>query len=180
MLYEDPLIMEQTLQWIRSFVIAYNLCPFAKGPVNKNTLRLIVSDARKTPQALEDLMSEIHVLDTQASIETSLLLFPNAFKDFYTYLDLADVAEQLLITQNYEGIYQLATFHPNYYFADTYPEEASNYTNRSPYPMLHILREEQLAQAIAAYKNTDEIPERNKALLNQLGLEQIKKLISAL
>ena len=174
----DSLVVEQTLSWIRSFIIEYNLCPFAKVPVNKGTLRISVSDTKKKAQALEDLMEEVELLDRNPGIETTLLVFPESFKDFFAYLDFVDLAEQLLVEQDYEGIYQLASFHPDYYFADTNPEDASNYSNRSPYPMVHLLREESLEKAIAAYGNTEEIPKNNIATLNQLGLEKIKKIVT--
>ena len=174
----DSLIVKQTLNWIRSFIIEYNLCPFAKGPVNKGTLRINVSEAKKKAQALEELMVEVQLLDTNPEIETTLLVFADSFKDFFAYLDFVDLAEQLLVEQGYEGIYQLASFHPDYYFADTNPEDASNYSNRSPYPMVHLLREESLEKAIAAYGNTEEIPQNNIATLNQLGLEKIKKIVT--
>jgi len=174
----DSLIAEQTLNWIRSFIIEYNICPFAKGPVNKGTLRISVSETKKKAQALEDLMVEIHLLDEKPEIETTLLVFADSFKDFFAYLDFVDLAEQLLLEQGYEGIYQLATFHPDYYFADTDPEDVSNYSNRSPYPMVHLLREDSLEKAIASYGDTEFIPEKNIATLHKLGLEKIKKIVA--
>ncbi|MDI1352722.1 MAG: DUF1415 domain-containing protein, partial [bacterium] len=162
--------------WVRSFVIQYNLCPFAKVPVNQGTLRIAVTHNPKKAQALEDLMAEIHLLDQDPKIETTLLVFKDAFKDFFTYLDFVDLAEQLLQQLEYEGIYQLATFHPDYYFADTDPDDVSNYTNRSPYPMVHLLREDSLEKAIAAYGDTDQIPANNNVTLQKLGIKEILKL----
>jgi hypothetical protein len=173
----DSLIAKQTLEWVRSFIIKYNICPFAKGPVNKGTLRIVISNTSKKAQALEDLMTEVQFLDNNPEIETTLLIFANSFKMFFAYLDFADLSERLLQEQDYEGIYQLATFHPDYYFADTDPEDVSNYTNRSPYPMLHLLREDRLEKAISAYGDTEIIPQRNIATLNELGLEKIKKIL---
>ncbi|MCL9684676.1 DUF1415 domain-containing protein [Legionella maioricensis] len=173
----DSLIAQQTLDWVRSFIVKYNLCPFAKGPVNKGKLRIAVSNTSKKAQALEDLMTEVQFLDNNPEIETTLLVFTNSFKIFFTYLDFVDIAERLLQEQDYEGIYQLATFHPDYYFADTDPEDVSNYTNRSPYPMLHLLREDNLEKAISAYGDTEMIPQRNIETLHELGLEKIKKIL---
>ena len=173
----DTLIAKQTLDWVRSFIIKYNICPFAKGPINKGTLRIVVSDTSKKAQALEDLMTEIQFLDNNPEIETTLLVFANSFKMFFAYLDFVDLGERLLQEQDYEGIYQLATFHPDYYFADTDPEDVANYTNRSPYPMLHLLREDQVEKAISAYGDTEIIPQRNIATLHELGLEKIKKIL---
>lgn len=169
-------IAKDTLNWIRTFVIEYNLCPFAKGPVSKGNLRITVSNHKKRALALEELMSEIHAMDENQSIETSLLVFSDGFKDFFAYLDLVAYAEELIQQLDYEGIYQIASFHPDYYFIDTNPDDVTNYTNRSPYPMLHILREEQLEKAISAYGDTDKIPERNSKLLNEFGLERIQKI----
>ena len=173
---EIPTIIEHTLNWVRRFIIELNLCPFAKAPVNAGKLKIAVSETRKKAQALEDLMTEIHYLDEHPKTETTLLVFSEAFKDFFAYLDFVDLAEQLIHQLEYEGIYQLATFHPDYYFVDTDPDDVSNYTNRSPYPMIHLLREESLDKAIAAYGNTDGIPAKNIEIMNRLGLEKIKEI----
>lgn len=172
-------ISAQTLKWVRSFIIEHNICPFAKGPVNKGSLRIAVTDTQKKADALEALMSEIHLLDENPKIETTLLVFANAFKDFFAYLDFVDMAEELMQELEYEGVYQLATFHPDYLFADSDADDVSNYTNRSPYPMVHLLREDHLDKAITAYGNTELIPEKNIATMHALGLEQIKKILTA-
>lgn len=174
----SDLVIEYTLKWIRSFVVEQNLCPFAKGTLNKGTIRIITSNQKKQALALEDLMKEIHFLDENPQIETSLLVFSQGFKDFFAYLELVDLAEELLEQLSYDGVYQIASFHPNYYFVDTDPEDVTNYTNRSPYPILHILREEVLDKAIQAYGDTENIPEKNKETLQKLGLEAIKRIIS--
>ncbi|MFI4919572.1 MAG: GNAT family N-acetyltransferase [Legionellales bacterium] len=176
MLHAESLITEQTLNWVRHFIIKYNLCPFAKKPVNKGSLRIQVSAVKKKTQALEALLSEVVLLDQDQGIETTLLVFSHAFKDFFTYLDFIALAEQLLKVQGYEGIYQIATFHPDYCFADTETDDASNYTNRSPYPMLHLLREETLEKAIDAYGDTDKIPEKNTATMHQLGIKKLQEI----
>lgn len=177
MTHSNALITDHTLNWIRSFIIEYQICPFAKGPVNNGGLRICVSDNQKKAQALETLMTEIARLDQQPEIETTLLVFEHAFKDFFTYLDFVALAEDLINLQGYEGIYQIASFHPNYCFADTDPDDVSNYTNRSPYPMVHLLREASLEKAIAAYGDTSSIPEKNIATMHRLGLAQIKAII---
>ncbi|KTD62683.1 DUF1415 domain-containing protein [Legionella shakespearei] len=177
MTQSDPFIVKHTLNWIRSFIVPLNICPFAKGSVNKGTLRISVSESKKKAQALEDLMSEVLFLDENPAVETTLLVFSHAFKDFFAYLDFVDLAEQLIQVQGYEGTYQLASFHPDYYFADSDPEDVSNYTNRSPYPMLHLLREDMLEKAIHAYGDTDTIPEKNCTLMRELGLQKVQELI---
>lgn len=170
----DDIIIKETMDWVKSFVIHYNICPFAKGPVNKGTVRVHVSTSIKKAQALEDLMTEVFLLQSTPSIETTLLVFPDSFKDFLTYLEYVDLAEQLLYEQGFEGIYQLASFHPDYYFEGTEFEDSSNYTNRSPYPMVHILREDSLDKAIAAYGDTSIITERNILTLQKLALQGLK------
>ncbi|MFI4962949.1 MAG: DUF1415 domain-containing protein [Legionellales bacterium] len=161
-------ITDQTLHWVRSFIIKYNLCPFAKGSVNKGRLRIQVYLDKKQAKALEALMDEVFFLDNNTEIETTLLVLGNGFNDFFTYLNFVDKAEELMKEQGYEGVYQLATFHPDYCFADTDIDDVSNYTNRSPYPMLHLLREDMLEKAIAAYGDTSKIPEHNIATLKKI------------
>ncbi|WP_028388825.1 DUF1415 domain-containing protein [Legionella fairfieldensis] len=173
------LIIQHTQNWIRSFIIPLTICPFAKREIERGTLRIEVSSTKQIHVALEELITEMGVLDETPAIETTLLIFPFLFKDFFHYLDFVDLAEALLIKQGYEGIYQLATFHPDYCFADVEFDDASNYTNRSPYPMLHLLPETSVEKAIAYYGDTESIPENNIRTLRKLGLEQIKKIIMA-
>jgi len=173
----EDVILQQTINWIRSFIVAYNICPFAKHVVNNGTLKLQVSKATKTENALEDLMLNVAQLDTNTNIETSILIFPYLFVDFIDYLEFIDLSEALLFEQDYEGIYQLATFHPHYCFAGVLANDVSNFTNRSPYPMLHLLREDSVEQAIAFHGKTEEIPSENIATMHKLGLEKIKKIL---
>ena len=180
MIQSDVLCVKQTMQWIQDFVIQLNLCPFAKYEMDKGLARIMASQAETLEQALVDLMSEIKHLDEYANIDTVLLVFPNGFNDFFDYLDLVDRAESTLKTAGYEGVYQLATFHPHYCFAEVDPEDPSHYSNRSPYPMVHILKEEQLEKAIHYYGDTSTIPDHNIACLRQLGLNQIHQMMNAI
>lgn len=177
---EDHLISQQTLQWVRSFVIKHNICPFAQHALDKSGLTVEICHAKDKEAALEALMTAIWRLDSDADIETSLLVFPTLFNDFFHYLDFVDLAEQLMFDQNYEGIYQLATFHPQYCFADVDFDDVSNFTNRSPYPMLHLLRESSIDKAIEYYGDTDQIPENNIAKMQSLGLAEIQKQLNKL
>lgn len=172
----DQRSIQHTMQWVQSFVIGLNLCPFAKREVDRGSVRIQISSADTVEQALLDLMIEVELLNTKPSISTTLLVFPHFLTDFFDYLDCVDCAEALLVDAGYEGIYQLATFHPNYCFAGAAENDVTNYTNRSPYPMLHLLREEQVAEAIAYYGNTDTIPEDNMTCLRNLGLDAVKKM----
>jgi hypothetical protein len=178
MTHSDEYVIQHTENWIRSFIIQLNICPFAKREVERKTLRMQVSTTGKIEQALEQLIAELQLLDNEPTIETTLLIFPSLFKDFFDYLDFVDLAELLMFEQSYEGIYQLATFHPDYCFAEVDFEDSSNYTNRSPYPMIHILREDSVEKAIAYYGDTEKIPEANIKSMHRLGIEGIKKILA--
>ena len=167
--------IQRTKQWIQSFVIALNLCPFAKREMDNNTVKILVSPSITIENALTDFMVEIECLNLDKTIETTLLLFPHFLHDFFDYLDFVHLANTTLWKAGYEGIYQLATFHPKYHFHGTHVDDVTNYTNRSPYPMLHLLREDSLERAIAYYGDTETIPEKNIILLQTLGLDEVKK-----
>ena len=167
--------IQQTIQWINSFVIELNLCPFAKREMEKDPARIQVSASTTVEKGLIDFMVEIECLNLDKTIDTSLLLFPHLFSDFFEYLDFVYLANIMLVQARYKGVYQLATFHPNYCFEGASVDDVTNYTNRSPYPMLHILREESLDHAIAYYGNTEAIPKNNIIRLQNLGLDEVKK-----
>jgi hypothetical protein len=158
----DHQIKQQTIAWIRTFIIYYNICPFAKHTVHHETLAIeLARPDNNVEQALETMMTTLVHMDENADIETVLLVFPDFFSNFDDYLDGVALAEELLSMSGYEGIYQLATFHPDYCFADVSVTDVSNYTNRSPYPMLHILRENSIEKALDYYGDTSQIPENN-------------------
>jgi hypothetical protein len=169
--------IQQTIQWINSFVIALNLCPFAKREMESGSARIQVSPSTTVENGLINFMTEIDYLNIDNTTDTSLLLFPHLFSDFFEYLDFVHLANIMLVQAGYKGVYQLATFHPNYCFDGTSVDDVTNYTNRSPYPMLHILREESLDRAIAYYGNTEAIPENNIIRLRNLGLDEVKKCL---
>ena len=166
-----------TLQWIQTFIIPLNICPFAKREIDKGTVRLEVSPAENSNSAQKELIKEYQLLDDNPFIPTTLVIYCGLFTDFYDYLDFLDLANTNLIAQGYEGIYQLASFHPQYCFANTDYDDVTNYTNRSPYPMIHILREAQLDEAIQWYGDTQQIPLNNMNKLRELGLNALKKLV---
>ncbi len=168
--------IQQTMQWIHSFVIHLNLCPFAKREMDRGSARFKVSSAVLVKPGLDFFMTEIECLNITPDIETSLLIFPFFLTDFFEFLDFVKRAHSMLYKNGYEGVYQLATFHPDYCFADTQTDDVTNYTNRSPFPTLHILREENVERAIAAYGDTEKIPKNNIACLRNLGLERVKQL----
>jgi len=176
----DEQILHRTQQWLRSFIIELNVCPFAKQALEKNRIHYQVIRAIKNQIALEEFLLALIFLDNHPDIETTLLLFPSLFGQFHHYLDFVDYAERIIRENNYEGIYQLATFHPNYCFDGVESDDISNYTNRSPYTMLHILREESVDKAIGYYGDTEKIPEKNIALMRTLGLSKIEKILTSL
>ncbi len=168
--------IQQTKQWIQSIVIALNLCPFAKREMDNNTVRIKVSSATKFKTGINHFIREIEHLNLNPSTGTTLLLFPHFLSDFQKYLDFVDLANDVLVQTGKQGIYQVATFHPAYQFHDTNINDVTNYTNRSPYPMLHLLREEMLDRAIAWHGNTESIPENNILRLQSLGFTAVSKL----
>jgi hypothetical protein len=169
--------IEQTQQWIEAVVVGLNFCPFAKRELRKNAVRFVLNESGDMQEALEQLVMECEFLDAHPETETTLLILPSGFDDFLYYLDLTELAEDLLATQGYEGVYQVASFHPDYCFADADTDDAANYTNRSPYPMLHLLREASLDTAIDNYPDIDSIPENNMRKARTLGSDFFRKII---
>ncbi|MEO1412815.1 MAG: DUF1415 domain-containing protein [Bacteroidota bacterium] len=167
--------IQQTIQWVKAVVIKHNFCPFAAAELLRRRVRYGVGEGQNAEAHLALLAREWKHLDQQADTATTLLVFPEAYPDFADYLDFVGWAEALLRSLDYEGIYQLASFHPDYRFAGAEPEDPANYTNRSPYPMLHILREAQLERVLAAYHDPEGIPLRNIDLARSLGLELMRE-----
>ncbi|MBV1914438.1 MAG: DUF1415 domain-containing protein [Pseudomonadales bacterium] len=167
-----------TQAWVQSVVVGLNFCPFAAKEVASQRIRYQTSEVQSLQSTLETVAAELEELDQHSEIETTLLIFTKAFAEFYPFLDLLDLANQLIGDQGYEGIYQLASFHPNYCFADVQRDDPSNYTNRSPFPMLHIIREESLERALDKTANPEKIPERNIQLARQLGTKKLQQLLN--
>lgn len=171
-------IIASTQNWLEKAVIGLNLCPFAKAVHVKQQIRYFVSEATTPEELLQDLIRELEVL-AEASpekIETSLLMHPHALNDFLDYNEFLDIVDAALEDLDLDGILQVASFHPDYQFADTEVNDIENFTNRSPYPTLHLLREESIDKAVEAFPEADEIYEKNMQTLRQLGLEGWKKL----
>lgn len=170
-------IQQQTANWVVDVVVGLNFCPFARRELDAGRVRYQVCDAAGTEQQLYQLLDECRRLDADSNIETTLFILPQGLGEFDDYLNLLTVAENLLTMEGYEGVYQLASFHPDYCFADAKADDPANYTNRSPYPMLHIIREESLERAVAAHPEPDMIPERNVALARSKGLAYMQALL---
>lgn len=176
---EPDIIIAHTKKWIVEVVIGCNFCPFAAREIKKESIRYKIAPDAYTKTALETLAFAFNELNANAGIETTLIILPEGFNSFTTYMQLVDKAEMLLEKEGYTGIYQLASFHPAYLFSDTDANDAANYTNRSPYPMLHILREESLSKAIDKYHGVENIPENNIAFAREKGLAQMQALRAA-
>jgi len=173
-------IASHTRRWVEQFVVAQQLCPFARREVERDSIRYCVTAVTEPFALLDVLRAECQLLEEDASIETTLIIHPRLLTDFLAYNDFLDSADQLLESLNLTGVFQIASFHPNYQFAGTSPDDAENYSNRSPYPMLHILREDSLTRAIDSYPDIDAVPERNIQRLNTLGAATLAEQLEAL
>lgn len=166
-----------TREWVEQFVIGLNLCPFAKKPALEGRIRYVLFEG-KDPKALGELLAK-ELLFLQATdpavVETTLLIHPCTLRDFADYNDYLEVWDELLVGLDLEGDIQVASFHPDYQFEGTHPNDPENYTNRSPFPMLHLIREASVERAVDLYPDIDAIPERNIARLNELGIAGILK-----
>ena len=171
-------VIAGTRGWLESAVIGLNLCPFAKLPYRQNRVRLVVSDARDEEQLLQDLADELAALNAAepAECETTVLIHPQVLTDFLDYNDFLDAADALLEALALDGALQIASFHPDYQFADSAADDITNCSNRAPYPCLHLLREASVEQAVASVGDTDAIFERNMATLRDLGWDGWRKL----
>ncbi len=174
----SELIIQQTKKWVTDVVVGCNFCPFAAKELKQNTIHYQVETAIDFAGALQSFLNECRRLDEE-KIETTLLIFSDGFKKFSDYLDLLHLAEKLLKKEGYEGIYQVASFHPLYTFSGSPKEDAANYTNRSVYPMLHILREESIEKALEKYPDPEQIPNRNVSFARTKGLAYMKMLRDA-
>jgi hypothetical protein len=172
----DKTVIEQTKKWITDVVVGCNFCPFAAGVIKKQAVHYQVENNVDPAVCLNAFLQEVIRLDEEKDIETSFLILPNAVEKFDDYLDLVSNAEDLLIKKGDEGIYQLASFHPLYKFANSIEKDAANYTNRSIYPMLHLLREASIDKALENYKNPEGIPDININFARQKGLVYMKML----
>lgn len=164
-------------RWVEDMVVGLNLCPFAGRELVRNRVRFVETDATTEEQLLEALQNELALLNDDAAIETTLLIHPDVLRDFFDYNQFLDLADRLLVDMQLEGVYQVASFHPDYQFSGTSVDDAENFTNRSPYPLLHLLREESLAQSIAAYPDVEQIPARNIDQMNRLGPKKLQSLM---
>ena len=172
-------VLRQMRAWVGSMVIGLKLCPFARPVEEGGRLRYAVCLDDDPEAAYQFYLRELqHLVDaSQDVLETSLLVFPNIYGDFDDYLDFVGIAEDCIVEAELEGVVQVASFHPDYYFEDSNPDDVTNFTNRSPYPVLHLLREDSLSAAIDSYPDVDGIPERNMRLMRELGLAKLEAML---
>jgi hypothetical protein len=171
-------VVAATRRWLERAVVGLNLCPFARAVYVREQIRYTVS-AATTPEALlADLISELRTLAAAApeTIETTLLIHPDVLNDFLDYNDFLGIADAAVADLGLEGTIQIASFHPRYQFAGTAEDDIENYTNRSPYPLLHLLREASVERAVAAFPEAAEIYEKNIATMRRLGVEGWREL----
>lgn len=167
----DDEVLNQTRHWLEKAVIGLNLCPFAKAVYVKNQVRLVVSRARHADGLLEELDRELDLLVATPAdeIDTTLLIHPTLFGDFLDFNDFLEIAEGVVDEHGLEGVVQLASFHPGFQFDGTEPDDISNYTNRAPFAILHLLREESVERAVQAFPEAEKIFEVNINTLEKLG-----------
>jgi hypothetical protein len=176
----DAQIVEAVRHWLSRAVIGLNLCPFAKSVYVKDQVRYVVSPAMGAEDLLEELEGELRGLADAdpAQTDTTLLIVPHALADFLTYNDFLYFAERLLRSLRLAGTLQIASFHPDYQFEGTEPDDIENYTNRAPYPILHLLREDSIARAAEAFPDAADIYERNQATMRRLGVDGYRQWMS--
>ncbi|MEL0153161.1 MAG: DUF1415 domain-containing protein [Halieaceae bacterium] len=175
-------VERKTLGWVKDFVIGLNLCPFARPLVASDALRVTVCEATDDESVAVTLLDEIERIQkaSEAEIATTLVVLTNALQRFDDYLAFLDGAQQLLEEMDLLGVLQLASFHPDYQFAGEPIEAASHFTNRAPFPMIHVLREDMVTRALETYPNPEQIPERNIQKLEDLGRERLQQMLTAL
>ncbi len=170
---EGDRVIAETRAWVDRAVIGLNLCPFAKAPQVKGLVRYVASAATDPAALLADLITELERLAERKpdQLETTLLIHPGVLADFADYNDFLEVAEDTVAELDLEGIIQVASFHPDYQFDGSEPGDIGNATNRSPYPSLHLIREDSIARAVEAFPEAETIYETNIATLEKLGAE---------
>ena len=175
-------VERKTLGWVEDFVVGLNLCPFARPLLGSDALCVTVCEAIGDEGVAETLVAEIELIQkaSESEVATTLVVFPNALQGFDTYLAFLDGAQQLLEEMDLLGVLQLASFHPEYQFAGEPMDAASHFTNRAPFPMIHLLREDMVTRALETYLNPEQIPERNIQRLEGLGRERLQQMLNEL
>lgn len=174
----DQRIIAQTKEWLTSVIVAHNYCPFAKREMDKGSVKYQVVHETEFNALLDAVLKECVWLDQHPETETTLVIFPENLNDFNLFLDCLTLAEDLIVSRGYEGVYQLASFHPDYYFQGSDNNDPANYTNRSPYPMLHLIREASVEIVTRNHPDPESIPERNVEYARKQGLDKMKEALN--
>lgn len=172
-------VINAVRRWVDDVVVGLNLCPFAQRELVTDRVRFTVTDVSSESELLERLASELELLSSRPTIETTLLIHPHVLDEFLQYNQFLDYADKLLEHLKLDGEFQIASFHPNYQFAETDADDPENFTNRSPYPVLHLLREASLEKAIANTADIDQIPVRNIDTMNRIGAASLQATLRA-
>jgi uncharacterized protein len=177
----DELVIAQTRGWLSEIVIGLELCPFAKPVHVKGQIRYVVSSAEAPEALLQDLLNELHALTNAdpAAVDTTLLIHPRVLSDFLEYNDFLGVAEFAVEDLGLLGHVQIASFHPGYRYAGNAEEDMANFVTRSPYPMLHLLREASVDRAVAVFPDSSLIVDKNIETLRALGLGGWQRLMES-
>lgn len=175
----NEIIIALTKKWITDVVAGCNFCPFVAREIKRGSIFYEVLPEAKEKEVLAHCIKLMQQLTNEPGIETTLLILPFGFTSFSKYLEVVHLAEEMVATGEYDGIYQLASFHPEYLFAGSSEEDPANYTNRSPYPMIHFLREESVSRAIDTHPDIESIPEQNISFTQAKGLHYMQELLAS-
>ncbi|MCI2284536.1 DUF1415 domain-containing protein [Colwellia sp. MSW7] len=175
---ERSSVISATKQWLEEVIIGLNFCPFAKKEFVNNTICFHESVTDQVKPALHELIEQCRYLQAHDDLETTLIIYRDGFRGFERYLDLVDYGNDLLVNSGFEGIFQLASMHPEYCFDGEDYEDSSNFTNRSPYPIIHIIREASLAKVLSVYNEPEKIPENNIILANKKGANYFQQILA--
>ena len=171
-------VVSATKAWLAEIIIGLNFCPFAKKEFVNNTICYVESKQNQVKPALHELIEQCRYLQAHPELETTLIIYGAGFGHFERYLDLVDYANDLIADSGFEGIFQLASMHPEYCFDGEDYDDASNFTNRSPYPLIHIIREASMARVLSVYNEPEKIPENNIALANDKGSNYFQQILT--
>lgn len=175
---EEKIIIERSRAWVEEFVVRHGLCPFAKPVLDADSMRLKVSKASELNELVTDLQAEVLYLEENPDTETTLLIGSDFPSDFLEFNEWRIYLEEIMDESGLTDFVQIASFHPEYYFGGTQPEDAENYTNRSPYPMLHLIRQEEMTKAIESFPgDTEEIPMRNISRMEKIGAVKLEEVL---
>ncbi len=171
-------VVSATKQWLEEIIIGLNFCPFAKKEFVNKTICYFESKENQVKPALHELIEQCLYLQAHPELETTLLIYNDGFRSFDRYLDLVDYGNDLIIDSGFEGTFQLASMHPEYCFDGEDFDDASNFTNRSPYPIIHIIREASMARVLSVYNEAEKIPENNIVLANEKGANFFQQVLT--